>query len=192
MNSKKSIQTILGLIGFYALSASAIASTTTGISFSMSNIPKINQPFSINVLANGIVSPEEIIGFGFDSHYDASWTPGSVQVGSNFSDDSSLYTDTQVVGSAFPSGPSGDNILLATLQFTPSKAGSYNFSIASDLTDANEGLILFNTNDPIDMSSSLTVNVAPVPLPGANLLFGFGLFGLRYFRKSVRNNTALG
>jgi hypothetical protein len=92
-----------------------------------------------------------------------------------------------VAGSAFPGLPGGDDIILARLNFEAVSAGTRLIGIVSDLGDPNEGL--FTLLDPqIDLTSSVTINV--VPVPGSLLLFGSGLFGLFRLRKTFNAKVA--
>jgi len=148
------------------------------ISFAISNNTiQTNQAFTIDVLASSVDSLDELIAFGFNTVHDATWTLDSVTIGSGFDDNSGLFANTAVAGSAFPSGPSGNNILLATLQFTASTAGHFNFGIASNLTNPNEGLFLLNETDAFDLTHSQSVTVNAVPVPAAVWLFGSALAG---------------
>jgi hypothetical protein len=62
-------------------------------------------------------------------------------------------------------------------------AGDYSFDIVSDLTDPNEGLIMF-LHDPLDLTASTMINVhaAAVPEPPIIILMGLSAFGF-FFRR---------
>jgi hypothetical protein len=110
--------------------------------------------FEVNVVVDGVTDvdlffgPDFIMNFGFDVVSDPELTynpPATVDLA--FFDDSVLFPTTDVAGSSFPDpfifGDDeifGDNILLATLSFTTSVAGTYSLGIVSDLLDFNEGL----------------------------------------------------
>jgi hypothetical protein len=186
MNIKKGIPSVLYAIGIYVFSVNAFAAIP-GISFAMDdNTIQVNEAFKIKVLVNEVVSPDEVLAFGFDTIYDGTWNLDAITIGPDFDDTSGAFIDTQVSGLAFPSGPNGSNILLATLQFTASQAGDFDFGIFSDLSDPNEGLFLLDEADAIDLSHSQSVAITAIPLPAANLLFSFGLLGIGLLRNKIK------
>lgn len=135
------------------------------------------EPFNITVEVRQV---SEVLAFGFNTSYDQSWTLQSAEVGLAFSDDSALFVDTDVAGSAFPA-INGDPITLARLIFTPSVAGLFDFSIASDLANLHQGL--FTLLDVFDITTSITVIVqerseTTIPEPSSIFLFGLGMFML--------------
>lgn len=137
------------------------------------------ETFGINVIADGVVIPDELIAFGFDVDTPLSFTFNGATIwpgflgNLDFSDDSTLFTDTEVAGSTL-FGLSGDNVLLATLNFTPSVRGTFPVRIFSDPSDLNEGLTLFPALDKIDFDITVDVNV---PEPGSMILLSLGLLG---------------
>jgi len=144
--------------------------------------PGVGELFSIDVRVDGVDLLDEIIAFGFDIDFDASWSLISTVVGTAFNDDSGLLPNTGVAGSVFPGpGPNGDDILLATLSLTGSIPGTFSFAAISDLLDLNEGLYTFNSFDPYDLSSSTDVtnkSTLAVPTPGTVALVLAGVLGL--------------
>jgi hypothetical protein len=134
--------------------------------------------FDISVYVDG-VGNDEVAAFGFDLDYNATWAFIGAAMGPGFTDDSTLFPDTMVAGNIDPSilGPSGDNILLATLSFRPSVAGHFPFGIISDLSDPNEGLILLN-GPTANLTTGTEVEVSAVPVPGSLALLALGLAGL--------------
>jgi hypothetical protein len=140
------------------------------------------EQFTINVVAYGVTDPDEVIAFGFDCAYDPSWFRNGYTIGPDFTDDSSLSPD--IAGSIKVTDPlspplRGDNILLASLFFTPFTAGTFDFGIFSDLSDPNEGL--FTLLSQFDITTSVPVHV--VPEPCTLLLLGPALGALVKLRK---------
>ena len=145
------------------------------------------ETFSIELWVNDVfdIFPgDEVLAFGFDlTNSDPSIVSfNSATAGPLFDDDSALFPNTDVAGSAFP-GITDNSIHLATLNYTALSLGSVALGIASDVTDFNEGLVYFMAGN-IDITSSRNVNV--VPEPSTYLLFGFGLAGLVFLRRRGR------
>jgi len=146
------------------------------------------ETFEVNVVVDGvtdvdpILGPDELLAFGFDVVYPASFVFNGATVGPSFFDDSALFPNTDVAGSTFP-GISGDDILLATLSFTPSVTGTFTLGIFSDISDPNEGLFTW-LYPQIDITNSVDVNV--VPEPATLLLVGAGIVGLGVIRKKIK------
>jgi hypothetical protein len=137
------------------------------------------EQFTIDVVAHDVAAGDELLAFGFDLDYDPSWFGDGYTIAPAFTDDSSFFSNTDIAGST-SSGPSGDNILLASLFFTPSTAGTFNFGISSDPSDLNEGL--FTLDYPrVDITTSVPVHV--VPEPSTLLLLGSALGALVKLRK---------
>jgi len=136
--------------------------------------------FVINVIADGVtdldpfLGSDELLAFGFDVISPSSVTFNGATVGHGFFDDSALFLDSDVAGSAFP-GISGNDILLASLSFSATSVGSYLIGIQSDIFNPNQGLITW-LHPQIDATTFSLVSVS-VPEPSTMLLLLLGLVG---------------
>jgi len=193
MKVHKACLPLFSALGIYLFAANAFASNPN-VSFAIDNsVPATEASFTVDVLVSGIDNSDQVVAFGFNTAYAASLTLNSVSVGSSFFDNSSLFADTAIAGSVFPVGPNGDNILLAALQFSAATPGVFYFSTASDITNPDQGLLLFNEGNIFDLSLSQVINVSPgsvslavIPLPAANLLFASGLLAMGFFRNKFK------
>jgi hypothetical protein len=165
-----------------------VANATAAVVFEVPDTEiGVGERFGVNIIYTGLSADDELLAFGFDVNSPAGLSFLGANIGAPFSDDSLLLPDTDVAGSAFPGLPGGDDIILARLNFEAVSAGTRLIGIVSDLGDPNEGL--FTLLDPqIDLTSSVTINV--VPVPGSLLLFGSGLFGLFRLRKTFNAKVA--
>ena len=145
----------------------------------------VGEAFDIDVMAVGVAALDEVLAFGFDVIHSSSFKLNQATVGTGFNDDSAMFPNTDVAGSAFPGIPGGNDILLATLNFTPSLAGVFSLVIYSDLADPNEGLFTFDFPQ-VDITTCDTVNVNAVPIPTTIMLLGTGLAGLILVRRRFR------
>lgn len=144
--------------------------------------------FVISVYADG-VGLDEVIAFGFDLDYSNTWAFVGAAMGPGFpNDDSGSPTNTMVAGSVDPDPPwpSGDNVLLATLTLRPSVAGQFHFGIISDLSNKNQGLILF-TGPTADLTTNIEIEVSAAPVPGslALLILGLAALPLSHYRRAA-------
>ena len=190
INSEIILLVVAGLLLFSATNVQAIPTLILEAPLTVSQ----NQTFQINVFANGVTIPDELLAFGFDVGYDSSFTlfendvavlpdlpPGYVSY-----NDSVLFPNTDVAGSVFP-GISGDSILLASLMFSATTLGTYSIGIFSDSSDLNEGLITL-LNPKIDFATAIDINVVSVPEPSTIFLLSLGLVGASVARIRHRFN----
>lgn len=142
----------------------------------------VDESFDMDVFVDGVDLLDEVFAFGFDLDLPASWSLTGAQIGPAFDyDDSTLFPGTFVAGSVdfLNTGPNGDDILLATLTFTGSVAGTFNLGITSDLLDPNEGL--FTIIGTYDLTQDAQVVINPrgsAPLPGSAWLLAAGIAAL--------------
>ena len=174
-----------GLLGLVPVGASAVPM----VSFDITDTDIwVGETFTVDVIVDGVDLSDEVIAFGFDLDVSAPLSEAALPVvGSGFMDDSALFPDTDVAGSIDPfagPGPSGDDILLATLSFVSSAAGMFDVGIVSDLSDFNEGLFTLADTYDLTESTQVTVNRAinGAPEPETVALLGLGIAGMVYGR----------
>lgn len=141
--------------------------------------------FDIDVIAVGVAALDEVLAFGFDVIHSSSFKFNNATVGTGFNDDSAMFPNTDVAGSAFPGIEGGDDITLATLNFTPFLVGTFSLVIYTDLAVPNEGLFTLDIPQ-IDITTCSKVGVNVVPIPTTLLLLGTSLVGLVAFRRRFR------
>lgn len=191
----KKVLLFIAMLGALILPSIAQA-LSIGLLSSSSNL-RVGDTINVTVRANGVfdgLDPfEELLAFGFDvANSNASVLRlDSWNVGPNFADDSGVFPNTLVSGSAFPGLTlgDGDSFLLATLNFTALNAGSTTIGVLSDLQDPSEGMF-YLFNGQIDLSGGVDLRVtdggssAPVPEPSTMILLGAGMgFVLLYRRR---------
>lgn len=159
---------------------------------------RVGETFTVDVVVDGVVAPDEVFAFGFDIVPPAAFTEvAPPAVSAPFTDDSALFPATDVAGSVFPTGPNGDGIVLATLSFSCASAGVFGLSVVSDLLDPNEGLFTLFDRVDLDYAGDVTINanvpeepppVEPVPAVSAwgLMLLGLLLPGLAVFARRRR------
>lgn len=185
---------IIGLLGLLCTPLSSAHAVMVELALSSPTITE-GQTFTLDVIAHDVFAgrdPDDLVlAFGFDVAANpplVSFTSATVAF-PPFDDDSAMFADTDVAGSAFPAIPNNgmfDTLLLATLRFTALNAGSLTLGIVSDLLDPNEGLIYALPN-PADLTTSLHVTIVPrgptaIPEPSTVALLGSGLLSLLVFR----------
>lgn len=134
----------------------------------------------------GAYTGDELLAFGFDLGFDTSVLALSGIVVEGWDDDTGLFEDVDVAGSAFPSIADEDQVSLslATLYFDVVGLGDASIDVQSNYGgNLNHGLTYLNGTN-VDLFGR--VQVAAVPLPAAWLMFGTaaGLLAGRQRRRS--------
>lgn len=150
----------------------------------------VGDTFTVDVVFSsalaGIISPDELLAFGFNAGVSSQLSLVGSSVASPF-DDTSASLGLSAAGLAFP-GISVDgstpDFVLASFTFQALTAGLANFSVSSDLNDPNQGLFLLGPDTAIAITGSLDLTVAAVPVPAAFWLFLSGAGLLRLSRKT--------
>ena len=156
----------------------------------------LGENFDILVVADVLSSHpvygnDQITVFGFDINFSTGLELLGVDIGSGFTDNSSLLADTDVSG-AVPFSPdasltSGEDILLACLHFKAIQTGVYTVNIISDIGNLNQGLFTSFFIPSHDMTTAVDLTVLPVPAPGSMVLILLGGLGLW----TIRNKKPL-
>jgi hypothetical protein len=166
------------------------AATTFSLETASSQI-QVGDYFDVDVVVHDLFASDatdELLAFGLNtisSNAALLQLTGS-SINPLFSDDSvSLGLDG--AGSAFPAivndAAVANSFGLATLHFHALAAGNVSLTIASDLADANQGLIFLN-QVPLAIAANRSLAITAVPLPSGLLLFVSGLaMSLGAFRK---------
>lgn len=150
----------------------------------------VGDTFTIDILAD---IPDPVLGWGLDLNFDsglvsqsapplvsATWMPGFTMDGDG------------LAGLAFPTPVTGTDVLLASLTFEATAAGSATFSAGYTPFDLTEGFPLaFPLTGFAEVSFEdvlVTINSISVPEPSALLLFSTGLAIFGMLRR--KNNHA--
>ena len=169
---------ILGAVLLLILPAVTWALPITVSVETSSNDVFVGEFFTIDILAD---IPVPVLGWGLDLNFDsglvsqsappivsATWMPGLAIDGDG------------LAGLAFPAPISGVDILLASLTFEATAAGSVIFSSGYSLLDFTEGFPLAfafpgSFADIFFEDAFVTINSVSIPEPGTLILFGAGL-----------------
>ena len=176
------------LLGLFFVFQAVDAQATPVISLDVSDTDiSVGESFSVEVRVDGIVASDLLKGFGFYVNSgDFSYIRAAVE--SPFTGPPLL---SPVIGSTSP-GIYGDDILLATLEFTaPSLAGGYSLGIETSIIgDASSSDGLFTENNRYAMIESVDMNVSSspsaVPEPATLFLLGSGLAGTAALGRKFR------
>ena len=151
----------------------------------------IGDSFVINVTAHGVTDFDpfsgffdELLAFNFNVVAPSGFAFNGATVNPSFDDDSALFPD--VAGHAFP-GITGNDILLASLDFSALAEGDSSLGISSNVS-TGQGLFTFFYG-PLDITTSIPVTVnAPVPEPSTILLVSLGLISLAGAKKRFKKS----
>ncbi|NIA09523.1 MAG: PEP-CTERM sorting domain-containing protein [Nitrospiraceae bacterium] len=188
----KKIRNFFWVVILYAILVPTLAYGIPTVDIDLLN-PTINvgDSFVINVTAHGVTDfdplfgfYDEFLSFNFNVVTPSEFVFNGATVNPSFNDDSALFPD--VAGHVFP-GITGDNIFLASLDFSALTGGDFSLGISSDISVGQGLFTLFY--GPLDITTSipLTVNT-PVPEPSTILLVSAGLIGLAGIRKKIRKS----
>ncbi len=180
----------LALLG--ALAATVAVETAQGASidlqFSDANITT-GESFTVDVVADvasDFNNPlDELLAFGFDVDVSGPLSFDGFVVGGDFLDDSALFADVDVAGSAFPGLSGITSVLLATLSFSATAVGDGAIGVTADIdNNPSQGLFFSRVSgivDVVDLEGSTDVAIgepSAVPTPSVLALLALGFAGL--------------
>jgi hypothetical protein len=157
---------------------------------------------TVSFLASEIPAGDGLFGFGFNVDFDATGlSAGIPQFGPDF-----LFTGFDCVSAGLgsvgatsnrffqASGPVGDAILLATIEFSGLLPGVFDLSLAH-LTGPGDNILFDFTvlDGSLEFFQGGSITVASVPEPGTASLLGLGiaLFSMRRGRKKLAFRSSL-
>ena len=180
---------ILFILSVVPLSANALPLQTITVNLlPEETVFKIGDIFSVDIVAD---IPNDVLGWGLDFGFNASVISqiGSPTIGPDWA---AAFTPDgdQLAGLLIPTFPptfppagiTGEIILLATLTFEASHAGSSELFSGYTSTDLSEGFPLgfpFPSGSFANVDfNNVTVSVEPVPEPGTFILLSSGILGI--------------
>ncbi|WP_320042074.1 hypothetical protein [uncultured Desulfobacter sp.] len=180
MKKLSRIQIVMAVF-FTLMFNTAYAAPVVILEVSSSEI-NVGDVLEINVIVKGLSRSDGILAFGFDIDVSSGLDFTGAVIHSDFTDLSSSLSITDVAGLSFlPFYGGGDDIIIATLNSLVLSSGTLEIKLESDISDPNEGL--FTTLYPqLDITSSITFSLAPVPAPTSFILLGAGLLGMGVLR----------
>jgi hypothetical protein len=181
------------LFAVLLLAASALSLPAASIALDFApNTVGVGNNFDVFVKVTGVFDgrPSDLLfGFGFTPFISdlSKVTFVGATVNTTLFDD--LSAGGVIMGSHLPPYPAGgltEPLTLATLTFQAVGSGLVNVGINSDLTDFAQGLLY--SLDSLDITTSGSIDIAPVPEPAAAALFAPALAALLLAARRRRYN----